>query len=180
MPSKERADCIIGRSFHFCRCSWYPRHQRMPIPADPENTTKCVDQLKASLFKYTEITTRVTPVRLTTPSACVASSWFDNNMLADGGCQDTSWSCSYISRATHRRALLSPYILMSVWLTEEAQLILPCNPNAYHQIQMIFNRISVLTPNVPRPTRWTSYPYQASANHLGLIFLFTSSYFSVL
>ena len=119
--------------------------------------------------EYTEITTGVTPVRLTTSSACVTSSWFDNNMLADGGCQDISWSCSCIPRATHRRALSSPYIIMSVWLTEEAQLILPCSPNAYHQkVQMTFNRLSVSTPNVLRSIRRTSYPYQASANHLGL------------
>jgi hypothetical protein len=173
MTSKERADRTIGRSLNICRCFWYPRHQRMPIPADPENATNCVDQLKVSLSKHAEIITGVTPVRLTTPSACVTSSWFDNNMLAGGGCQVISWSCSCIPRATHRRALSSPYIIMSGWLTEEAQLILPCSPNAYHQkVQMIFNRLSGSTPNVFRSIRRTSYPFMQAPTIWGYFSLY--------
>ena len=82
---------------------------------DPENTINHVDHLKASLFKYAEITTGVVPVCPTTPPACVASSWFDTTCWLFGGRQDNILVVFlYLSGDAYRRASLSPYIIMSV------------------------------------------------------------------
>ena len=120
-----------------------------------------MDLLKVSPSKHAEIITGVTPVRLTTPSLHQPVS--QARGLHAGSRQMPSYFLVVFlnpSGNAQMSVVESVYTIMSGWLTEEAQLILPCSPNAYHQkVQMIFNRLSGSTPNVFRSIRRTSYPF---------------------
>ena len=58
---------------------------------------------------------------------------------------------AFLGRRLQTSDVESVHLNACTWLTEEAQLILPCSPNAYHQkVQMIFNRLSVSNSQVFR------------------------------